>query len=76
MDSSYKVAVRVHRIMLVACSEDRNVTGHFLHLLSSVLLWGVWEEGIINWVVIVAIEVVKVGVLFCIDIDMKLLYSI
>jgi hypothetical protein len=76
MVSSYKVAVTVPCIMLVACSEGRNMTGRFLFPLSSVLLWGAWEEGIINWVVIVAIEVAEVGVLFCIDIDMKLLYSI
>jgi hypothetical protein len=75
MDSSYK-SLWVRCVMLVACSEDQNMTGHFLYPLRSVLLWGVWEEGIINWVVIVAIEVVEVGVLFCIDIDMKLLYSI
>jgi hypothetical protein len=44
--------------------------------LCGVLLCCVWEKGIIDGVTVVAVDVVEEGVLFFVDIDVKLFNSI
>jgi hypothetical protein len=41
-----------------------------------VLLCYVWEKGIIDGIIVVAVDVVEEGVLFFVDIDAKLFNSI